>query len=573
MPSSCDLLFRSPRYAAWETGTDSSILGVGGCPGAGKTFFAAAVYERLQNRGRKVAYFFCKSGSKDMGSTLPVLRTLLSQILKLERSAYGVIIPICQEKCKLSADSISEIENLFSELLASGLPMLHLIIDGVDELTDGLRLLQACLSFVCQSNTVIKILATSRNETDTAEFFTPYPSLQITSKMTRNPVERYLAKTLSECYTLVDPSLKRAILERVSYRADGLWLYAKLMIDAVIKLPSTAAVVYQLQMLPVGLSETYFQILEFHADELSSWQFQSAQQLFLWVDTEDYYWLRAEGKTPPIGTSILSVIIQAANVDGDSPSDPLGIAKVLGGPMMESLQSGNDGPASIGYVHLSARQYIMSASDVIPSSQIPRLLKPRRLRQLFRGHTALWYFGNSATSRTNLEIYRENPDAACDVWWGTPHPVIVYGLWDAVALAILPDGLDNEEITMAQLLCERLIQFLTTDACLVWVESAIIINYSGSWPDLLENAQKVLEVLMSSQVSNHQFFERYSQTRWDFFWHFAKVLAATGPTHTPIASNHFERKFGCSRFSVSTISLPVYQKISAIGEKYQYLVD
>jgi hypothetical protein len=93
----------------------------------------------------------------------------------------------------------------------------------------------------------------------------------------------------------------------------------------------------------------------------------------------------------------------------------------------------------------------------------------------------------------------------------------VYGLWDAATFAILPDGLDNEEIAMAQFLCGLLVRFLTTDDCLVWVESAIIINYSGGWPNLLENSQKVLDALGSSPISKYQFFERYSEIRWDFF--------------------------------------------------------
>lgn len=162
-------------------------------------------------------------------------------------------------------------------------------IDAVDELTDRSQLFQACQSFFRKSSTVVKILVTGRNEADITKAFASYPSLQVASKMTRSPIERYLTKRLSEWDTFVDPSLKRAISERVNYRADGLWLYAKLMVDAVTELPSTRAIERQLELLPNGLSEVYFQILERHADKLSSWQFEWAQQLFLWADTEDYY--------------------------------------------------------------------------------------------------------------------------------------------------------------------------------------------------------------------------------------------------------------------------------------------
>lgn len=572
MVLSCDPLFSSPQFASWEAGTSSSILRVGGYAGAGKTFFASAACERLQKSGGRVAYFFCKSGSKTMGSTIAVLRTLLSQILRLEKPAYEILLPIYQGNGQISADSISEIEHMFGVLLESGLSVLHLIVDAVDELTDRQPLFQALQSFVCQSSTIIKILVTGRNETDITESFASYPNLQITSEMTQIPIERYLTKRLSEWHTLLDQSLKRAIFERVNCSAEGLWLYAKLMIDALTELPSIRAIERQLQQLPKGLPEMYFQILERHADRLSPWQFEWAQQLFLWVDTEDYYWLLQEGEKQPVDTSVLSIIFQAVNVDGDSPHDPLSVAKILGGPMMEIKIREVDGQVGIDYIHFSAKQYIMSASNTQASSQRPRLLKPRRLRQLYRGRTSLWYFENSL-ARRNLAVYRQSPYAACHNWWHTPHPVLVYGIWDAMTLATLPDMLDKDELMTAHSLCELLIQFLTTDRCLVWVESAIIVNYSGHWPKLLENALKVLEALSSSPISVYEFFERYSQARWDFFWHFCHVLAATTPKDMFVENPIFQRGFSSSRFPMSSVPLPVYKQISAIGKQYQYLAE
>jgi hypothetical protein len=572
MVSSCDPLFLSPQFTSWEAGTSSSILRVGRYAGAGKTSFASAACERLQKSEGKVAYFFCKSGSKSMGSTIAVLRTLLSQILKLEKPAYDILLPIYHENGQMSADSISEIEHMFTVLLESGLPVLHLIVDAVDELTDRPPLFQALQSFVCQSSTVVKILVTGRNESDITESFASYPNLQITPKMTETPIQRYLTKRLSEWHTLHDQSLKRAIFEGANCSAEGLWLYAKLMIDAVTELPSIRAIERQLQQLPAGLPEMYFQILERHADRLLPWQFEWAQQLFLWVDTEDYYWLLGKGQMQSVDTSVLSVIFQAVNVDGDPPIDPLGVAKILGGPMMETKIKEVDGQGGINYIHPSAKQYIMSDSNTQASSRLPRLLKPRRLRQLYRGRTALWYFESSSACR-NLVVYRQWPDAACDVWWDTPHPVMVYGLWDALTLGSLPDVLDGDELMMAQFLCELLIQFLTTDRCLVWVESAIIVNYSGHWPNLLGNALKVLEALSSSPISGYEFFERYLQARWDFFWHFSHVLAATSPKDMFVESPIFKRTFSGSRFSMSSVPLPVYKQVSAIGEQYKYLAE
>ena len=548
------------------------MLRVAGYPGAGKTYFATAAYERLEQSGEKVVYFLCKAGSKTRNHTLTVLRTLLSQILRLEKSAYDILIPLQQESGQYTADSISEIEHMFNEVLLSGLPSLYIVIDALDELTDRMQLFAALQSFLSQSSTTIKILVTARNETDITSFFAPYPSLQITSEVTQDPIENYIEKRLSDCHTLGNPDLKKAISKRVNQEADGLWLYAKLMADAVTELPSIAAIERQLRQLPHGLSEMYFQILERHADKLSPWQFEWAQQLFLWVDTEDYNWLTKGDSQSVINTSALSVVFQAVNSDWDSPIDPLSIAKLLGGPMMEIVWSEYDESKGIDYIHLSARQYIMSASNTAGHSKLPRLLKARRLRQLLRGHTALWYFNSSVAGTSNLEVYCGDPRNACIDWWDTPHPTVVYGLWDAMALTSLPVDMDMEEIAMAQNLCDLFVRFLTTDSCLVWVESSIVVNYSGNWPHLLRNAQTVLAALSTSSPSEHQFFERYAKVRWNFFNHFAHVLATTGPRylHQGIG-NDFERNLGGARFSNSTAPLPIYKALAAIGKKYQYL--
>jgi len=572
MVSSCDPLFLSPQFASWEAGTTSSILRVGGYAGAGKTSFASAACERLQKSGAKVAYFFCKGGSKSKGSAIAVLRTLLSQILKLEKSAYDILLPIYHEDGQISADSISKIEHMFTLLLNSRLPAFHLIVDAVDELTDRPLLFQALRSFVSESNTVVKILLTGRNESDITEAFTLYPNLQITPQMTGTPIQRYLSQRLSEWHALPDRRLKNAIFEAIDRSAKGLWLYAKLMIDDVTKLPSVRAIERQLQQLPTGLPEMYFQILERHADSLLPWQFEWAQQLFLWVDTEDFYWLLEKEETQSVDTSVLSVIFQAVNVDGDPPIDPLGIAQILGGPMMETKINEPDGLGGIDYIHPSAKQYIMSDQVAQASSQLPRLLKPRRLRKLHRGRTALWYF-ESSEAYTNLVIYRQSPATACEFWWDTPHPVLVYGFWDAMTLTSLPDVLDRDELMMAQFLCDLLTHFLTTDRCLVWAESAIIVNYSGHWSNLLGNAAKVLEALNSSPLSGYQFFERFLQTKWDFFWNFSHILAATSPGDMFVESPIFRSNFSTSRFSMWGAPLPIYDKILALGEKYRYLAE
>ncbi|MCJ1390049.1 hypothetical protein MMC18_002907 [Xylographa bjoerkii] len=270
MPSSCDLLLKSNQFQEWQTGLSSCLLRVVGHPGAGKTHLATAIHDQLEKSQELSVYFFCKSGSKDRGMTSDVLRTLLSQLLKLQKSAYDIAVPLYQESGRAEADSVSEVEQILGNILVSGLHVLHIVIDAVDELSDRSQLYAALQSLLSQSYTVVKILVTGRNEDDIVKAFAQHPWLGITTELIEVPIEMYIQARLSDNSTLVNSKLKRAVYERINHKVDGLWLYAKLLVDAIADMPSASAIERQLCQLPHGLSETYFQILERHAEKLTS---------------------------------------------------------------------------------------------------------------------------------------------------------------------------------------------------------------------------------------------------------------------------------------------------------------
>lgn len=535
IPASCDLVFESLEYRDWECVTSSSLLRIVAHPGAGKTFFASAVVQRLKSINSDVAYFFCRNGVQDRDATINVLRTLLSQCIRLQQSAYRVLAPLYQECGRTSADSISDMLQCFCLLLASRSQVLHLVVDGIDELNDKPILFDVIKSLIKESKSTIKILITGRDEVGIFKSFLSYPTLRISSDMTQMPIAVYVARQIAECDNLSESWLRETVLSRVLDKADGLWLFAKLMTDAVTELPTVAAIERQLNNLPTDLSEMYFQILERHADTLSPWQLRWAQQLFLWIDTEDYFWLDTQESVgrSKINGDFVRVIFQAAG-DGELPLNPLNITKTLGGPMVHIEVKDFADVGMIDYIHLSARDYILSTSDAKSHTHLPRLLRLRRLRQLFRGATALWFFESSQEAPDLLQWFRSDPHNADVNWWDSPYPFVVYGLWNSLHVPSLPDVMDDDECQMAKRICDRLTHFLTSENCMMWVEASTIINYAGCWMQLRGNCQKVLESLRRAPRSKYDFFQRYTQARWTFFRHYEHILATTGPRHNDL---------------------------------------
>ena len=572
IPASCDLILASPEYKTWESTLSSNLLRIVAYPGAGKTFFASAVVQRLKSANLDVAYFFCRNGIQDRDATINVLRTLLSQTIRLQPSAYRVLAPLYHESGRTSADSVSDMLQCYRSLLNSRSQMLYLVIDGIDELTDKSVLFDVVKSLINESKCAIKVLMTGRDEVGISKAFHGYPMLRISPDMTEKPIEVYVARQIAACDNLSASWLGEKVLNKVLDKAEGLWLFAKLMTDAVIELPSVAAIERQLNHLPSDLSEMYFQILERHADALKPWQFQWAEQLFLWVDTEDYFWLDTEELVglSKIDGHMVRVIFQAAG-NGEPPLNPLNIAKTLGGPMIRIKIKDFADVGIIEYIHLSARDYILSTSDAKSHVTLPRLLRLRRLRQLFRGATALWFFESSQEALDLLRWFQSDPKNADDNWWDSPYPFVVYGLWNSFHVPALPDVMDYDEYCMAEQICNRLTNFLTSDNCMVWVEASTIINYSGCWMQLRGNCQKVLESIRKAPRSKYEFFQRYSQARWTFFRHYEHVLATTGPRHDDVEWVHLDypvEQLYSPYLSNTAFQPPVHERITVNGKRW-----
>ena len=102
------------------------------------------------------------------------------------------------------------------------------------------------------------------------------------------------------------------------------------------------------------------------------------------------------------------------------------------------------GGYQISPAHHTADQYIKESQNV-PAASLPLLLRPRRLCQLYRGDTSIWYFTACGTSATHLQNFRDAPERlAYDSYFE-----MAYGLRNVLHLIGLPLDLDNDEIEEA----------------------------------------------------------------------------------------------------------------------------
>jgi hypothetical protein len=213
---------------------------------------------------------------------------------------------------------------------------------------------------------------------------------------------------------------------------------------------------------------------------------------------------------------------------------------------------------AVDLTHYTAGQYLQWSSYA-PIDQVPAVLKPRRLRDLYRGVAAAWYFTESPHFHAKLLRLRGPPP------YDDEYPCyfeMSYGLWRSMQIRDLPRNLDAEEVLQTNNLCTQLTDFISSDRCLGWIEAAMIINYSNEWPQLLGNAEATTALLSQQLAVFSSAWEQYNCARRTFFRDYDYVLRLTGPlwkdSDPPVRPTEFECR-------------PLAMKLLDLGRKYESL--
>ena len=475
MTGSCEWVLESSEYDRFTRAGESTVLTILGRPGEGKTFLATFVVETLlQTSQSQVLYFFCKAGDPEKRSTLRVLRTLLAQLLRADVVLSEVVEDIYYNSGQAVAQSTTEVRTaLEAALQATRSSDIYLIIDGLDECQDNLDLVRLLLNLAdnaAAARTAVHLMFCSRDHADILDGLQDHSDLlRLDDKHRTTSIQAYALQRLSNVKVLSEKGLQGWAADQVCGAARGLWLYARLMIDEIQHLPNISMIQHQLQNIPRGLQQLYTQILATLASTVDDWQLAVAQQIFLWIDISKFVLV---GYSESLALDILETALQYVSM-GEPVHNPISLIRKLGGNLVDVFEA-DDGTAVVDFIHHTARQYI-EWSSTAPSSQVPVILKPRRLRRLHCATTAAWYLSQNPQAKLDCHHLRQTLGRTADIQYFE----MAYALWGALKLETLPSQLDDDESLHVTQMCDQLIRFLTSDQCLTWIEMAVLINYAA----------------------------------------------------------------------------------------------
>ena len=539
MSGSCDWVLTSTKFNDWlkETTNAENSLQIVGRPGSGKSTLAAFLVEHLSRSTKPVLYFFCNRSDSEKRKTIYVIRTLLAQLLKIDNHLASHILQRYQQSGRTFADSYVIVFDVLKTVMAQCRDRaLYIVIDAVDECIDAIEAWNGLLFQLqsCLQGTKTKLIITRRVEHDNLRLLRSWSAsheLIMRPAFASQHIHEYIQRRVRKIETVANTDIETIIVTQISQRSDGLWLYARLMIDEIERAPSKAIVEKRLDSLPRGLFNLYNQIVQSSETRMSEDQRNFAKYLYVWLDVNDYMpdFLSENFDRLPYCT--LQLIFRFVN-GGSEVYNAVSLVRELGTPLIEVHEL--DSTYEVDFVHHSAYQYLAQCSLSFCETELsepPQILKPLKLKQFYRGVTAIWYFTECADSSQQLADLRDT--SKLGDFFGSnsigSYFEMAYGLWNAFKAESFPKELTEKERIEAEDLLLQLTDFLRSDRALRWFEMATIINYSGNFMQLLNLVNEAsFATIHGSNISN-TIFQDFTHQRRIFFGWWTFILARTTP--------------------------------------------
>ncbi|KAJ5174333.1 uncharacterized protein N7482_000210 [Penicillium canariense] len=514
----------------------NTALQVIGRPGSGKSMMAAYLIRYLSQCGTTLYFLFNKQDS-ERHSMLHASRTILAQLIHVHPELTENILLAYKNSGRVVADSLVEVMSMLGQVFSQlprqpGSPSYYIVFDGIDECKDwSSSQYHFRTSLPPEAPVKIVLLGRVSPTFSSPDPVSPHP-LAITMQPSKavEHIRAYAEARIQEMTHLANTDLGTQAVRKTVEQADGLWLYARLLLDEMERAPSREVVQACLDSLPNGLEELYNHILWTSEAKMTRPEKEFARYLFLCADISNYMPDFLAQAMDSIQRGMLDLVFRFVN-GGNMPFDAPGLAEKLGAPLIEVLR-----PTPLTYelrfVHLSVYQYLADPSRYAKAGDLPELVQTRQARDLYRGAMAVWYFTDCPDSMLHLEALRSNDSSLLATEWPDSYFPMTYCLWDALKarhnyLLCLSEPLFQE----AEKMLDVLTHFLSTDRCLRWFETATIINYAGNFQQLQENILSALDVARREKGTGGglRALYNFNRARFNFLQHWKAIVQITTP--------------------------------------------
>jgi hypothetical protein len=259
-------LTSSDVYRTWVESADNGMFWIKGIPGSGKSVVAAHLIDKLKSEhpGAPILYFFFRQIIDANHEPAALLRDWLDQVLEYSPPLQKKLKELLEARRSLTSLSMEDLIGYLRLAFASLPGKVFCVADALDEMDSGNdEFLQSLATLGSWRPGKVKILITSRPVSSVegplrkAELLT----IRLDEAMVDTDIASYVERGLRTTQLSVEE--QHQIRKAVPGRANGIFLYAKLAMDAFLEPGLQVAEV--LRTLPADLHEMYTSLLREHA--------------------------------------------------------------------------------------------------------------------------------------------------------------------------------------------------------------------------------------------------------------------------------------------------------------------
>lgn len=182
-----------------------------------------------RHQSSAVAYFYCDYRDPRQRNTITILGGLLKCLAQQSKDFAAVLMNSFGAKCQPHQSdglSVDDLKGAFSKLPRHFKDVI-VLIDALDEANDRVTLLSFLRELVLITGRDLKLLVTSRRETDIEADFGGFPSLELNEETSQADVQIYISAQVESrvqkgLFRLHDDSLKDTIISHLVQHSAGL---------------------------------------------------------------------------------------------------------------------------------------------------------------------------------------------------------------------------------------------------------------------------------------------------------------------------------------------------------------
>ncbi|OJJ95991.1 hypothetical protein ASPACDRAFT_35337 [Aspergillus aculeatus ATCC 16872] len=257
-------LFRDKAFTHWLdfSAKTPPVLWLQGIPGAGKTFLASLVVDKARTVTH-TAFAFLSHTYSSSTSALSVLHSLIFQLAGRNEDMQDVLCHSTHDRIR---SDVAVAVELLRDLLNCAGPA-FLVVDGVDEIEElerGILLKQLLL--LSETCLEMRVFISSRRESDIAAILEKISESIRIDKRNEEGIQAFVSQQLRQMFESREfpPDVQTQIrqsMEPLASKANGMFLYAKVVLSSIELLDDVAEICEELSLLPEDLDSAYARIL------------------------------------------------------------------------------------------------------------------------------------------------------------------------------------------------------------------------------------------------------------------------------------------------------------------------